>query len=256
MTPDEVLDVLADQQDSLNWLANDGRQHFADARLSVFRSDEHFAVFTEFPHFLYNADEFTNWLGCAGSCLVFNAYHSQYEPPNPPTLEEVPDAPLWREGEYTDWLGDRAAFSVRVQGKRTDFKPKPEDYARAGIVFKDEASGENSINPAQLMRFVAVALDHPFFLSEAQLRARIQPRFAPEMSLFLQTGEWQHPLVINRSGEEDDWVENISCWQILARAIVSGDLSEWNAQDKSAFNTTWKGLESIYHENDDGYGFD
>lgn len=256
MTPDEVLDVLAEQQDSLNWLANDGRQHFADARLSVFRSDEHFAVFTEFPHFLYNADEFTNWLGCAGDCLVGGAYHSQYEPPNLPILEELPDAPLWRENEYTSWLGNRAAFSVLVQGKRTDFKPTPEDYAKAGIVFKDDKSGENSINPAQLMHFVAVALDHPFFLSEDELRALIQPQFEPEMSLLLQTGDWQHPEPIFEHAEEDDWVDNIPCWQILSRAIVSGDAREWNAQDKSAFNTSWQGLESIYHENNDGYRFD
>lgn len=49
MTAEEVLDILAQQQDLLNFLANDGRQRFADARLTVFCSDEHFAVFTEFP---------------------------------------------------------------------------------------------------------------------------------------------------------------------------------------------------------------
>ncbi len=256
MTPNEVLDVLAEQQDSLNWLANDGRQHFADARLSVFRSDEHFAVFTEFPHFLHGAFAFYNWVGCVGNCLTADAYNSQFEPSLAPVLEEVPDAPLWREDEYINWLGDRAAFSVRVQGKRYDFKPSAEDYVRAGIVFEDEASGENSIDPAQLMRFVAVALDHPFFLSEDQLRSLIQPRFAPEMSLLLQTDEWQQPLLIDRSGEEDDLIENIPCWQILSRAIASGDLSEWRAQDTSGFNTDWTSLERIYTDNDSGYGFD
>ena len=147
-------------------------------------------------------------------------------------------------------------FSVLVQGKRHDFQPTPKDYANAGIVFEDGRSGENSINPAQLMHFVAVALDHPFFLPEDQLRLRIKPRFAPEMSLFLQTGEWQHPEPIFQHAEEDDWVDNIPCWQILARAIISGDLSEWNAQDSSAFNTSWQGLERIYHENNQSYGFD
>ncbi len=253
MTQDEVLELLEERQDSLNFLANDGRQHFADARLSVFRSDDNFAVFTEFSHFFYSAYEFDNWLGCVGNCLIPGAYHTQYRAP---LLEELPDAPLWREGEYIHWLADRAEFSVQVKGQRFTFRPSIEDYARAGICFEDEKSGPNSINPGQFLRFVSVALDHPFFLSEDKLRGLIQPQFAPQMSLFLQTNHWQHPVWIDRSGDDDDLIENIPCWQILSRAIASGDSSEWRAQDTSGFNTDWTSLERIYTDNDSGYGFD
>lgn len=254
MNADEVLDTLAQWQGALNFLANDGRQHFGDARLTVFRSDEHFAVFTEFPHFLYLADEFDNWLGYAGNCLDFKSNHP--DSINEPLLEEVPDAPLWKEDEYIHWLGDRAGFSIFVKEQRFDFKPSPEDYERAGIQFENGRSGPNSINPGQFLRFVSVALDHPFFQSKEELKAFIQPEIASRMSLLLQTNHWQHPLWIDRMGHEDDLIENIPCWQILARAIASGNLDEWNAQDTSGFNTDWASLERIYAENNDGYGLD
>ncbi len=253
MIQDEVLELLAEQQDSLNFLANDGRQHFADARLSVFCSDDSFAVFTEFSHFFYGMDDFVNQLGWAGTCLNPSVHEAQFA--SQQLIGVVPDAHFWDAEEYV-WLADRTAFSVQVKGQRFDFKPSPEDYANAGIVFAEERSGPNSINPAQLMRFVSVALDHPFFLSEDELRALIQPQFAPQMSLFLQTRWWQHPEPIFDGAEDKDLIENIPCWQILSRAIASSDLTEWKAQDTSGFNTDWASLERIYHENDTGYGFD
>lgn len=170
----------------------------------------------------------------------------------------MPDAPLWKEDEYVHWLADRAGFSVFVKEQRFDFTPAPEDYERAGIVFEDDQSGPNSINPGQFLRFVSVALDHPFFLSKEELHALILPDIEPhepQMSLLLQTNHWQHPLWVDRMGDEDGWVENIPCWQILSRAIASGHLSEWNAQDTLKFNTDWASLERIYRKNNDGYGF-
>ena len=161
MTQDEVLDVLAEQQGSLGFLANDGRQHFADARLSVFRSDEHFAVFVEFAHFFYGLDDFVNQIGWAGSCLVADINKAAFANEN--LIQEVPDAPLWKEDEYLHWLAGRTSFSVQVKGERHGFRPSIEDYNRAGVEFEDKRSGPNSISPAQLMRFVSVALDHPFF---------------------------------------------------------------------------------------------
>ncbi len=259
MNADEVLDCLSAFQEALGFLASDGRQHIADARLSVFRSDEHFAVFTEFANFFYGFDEFCNVLGWAGNCLVEEVQQAQFDGVN--LVEEVPDAPLWREDEYVHWLGDRANFSVQVKEQRHDFRPSPEDYERAGIRFEEEKSGPNSITPGQLLRFVSVALDHPSFLPEEELRSLILPETEPQMSLFVQTNWWQHPeyLVFGDGLHDplfaDSAIFNISCWQILSRAIASGDLHEWNAQDTSKFNTDWTSLERIYRKNNDGYGF-
>lgn len=258
MTSEEVLDVLAQYQETLGWLANDGRQQLADARLSVFRSDEHFAVFTEFPHFSYSANEFHDWLGCAGDCLISGVYETQWPPSL--LLTEVQNIPLWDDPDCPcEWLADRSNFSVCVAGQRFDFAPSPQDYERARIIFSDERNGPNTINPAQLLRFVSVSLDHPFFRTEDELRALVQPQFSPQMSLLLQTSWWQHPEPLVSDDDpifESQWIENIPCWQILARAIVSGDLDEWRAQDTSRFNTDWNSLERIYREGNFGCGFD
>ncbi|BCM91442.1 hypothetical protein IAD21_03315 [Abditibacteriota bacterium] len=269
MKADDVLDVLRRYQDSLNWLANDGRQHLAAARLSLLRSDEHFAVCTEFPHFFYGTNEFDNWLGCAGDCLIVGANDTRYQPRRAAFLEveQVPDAPLWADDDCTQWIADRAAFSVLVEGQRHDFTPSAQDYECAGIVFEhkpgiifeDERRGPNTINPGQFLRFVSFSLNHPFFLSEAELRGLTQPSVEPQMSLFLQTGWWQHPTYLIAGDDpifRASFIENILCWQILARAIASGDLSEWNSQDTSGFNTDWASLERIYHQHNIGYSFD
>ena len=253
MKAEEVLITLAEQQRSLSFLINDGRQHFADARLSVFRSDEQFAVLVEFVHFFYGLDDFVNQLCWAGNCLVEDISKAAFANQN--LIQEVPDAPLWKEDEYLHWLANSAGFSIQVKGQRHDFAPSHEDYARAGIVFEEEQSGPNSIKPAELLRFVSVALNHPFFLSEEELRFLIQPEDEPQMLLLLQTDFWQHPEIILDFAEDKDLIHNIPCWQILSRAIVSSDLSEWNAQDTSKFNTDWTSLERIYRENNDGYGF-
>ena len=259
MNAEEVLDVLAEYQESLNWLANDGRQHIADARLSVFRSDEHFAVVTEFPHFFYGGEDFTNWLGYAGNCLSPEVHKATF--PNRRLIEEVPDPSAERDDCYPTWKGlflDRNEFSVNVDGQHFDFRPSNEDYARVGISFDDKEKQSSIISPGQLLRFISVALNHPFFFSGSELRALIAPSVEPTMSLFVQTNWWQHPEFLvtgDGSGFESDWIENIPCWQILARAIASGDLSEWNSQDTSGFNTDWVSLERIYHQHNTGYGF-
>lgn len=205
-------------------------------------------MFVEFPHFLYHFDGFANWLGCAGSNLIPGAYQVGGQLTEKLLFEEIPEAPLWEIGKYKKWVADRDAFSVRVAGQRLDFRPSKGDYARAGIIFEDERSGPNTIDPGQLLRFVSVALGHPFFLSQRELLTLVQHQSAPQMSLFMQPDWWQHPrnVIMDEDPDfADDWIENIPCWQILARAIASGDLSEWNAQNTSGFNTDWANLERI-----------
>ncbi len=257
MNADDVLNVLVESQQLLNCLGNDGRLHIADARLSVFRSDEHFAVFTEFPHFSYGGAEFLNWLGYAGSSLsgqVDVAIHYERNLIEIPSTEKGEDDPIWK-----DCFVNRSSFSATVSGRQFDFHPSNEDYSRAGIVFDREEKNPPTISPGHLLRFVSVVLDHPFFYSEGELRKFIDSSVEAEMCLFLQTSQWQHPVYLVTDDDplfESDWIENIPCWQILSRAIASGDLREWNAQDTSGFNTDWASLERIYQENNTGYGFE
>ena len=253
MSADEVLNFLDSRQEGLLWLANDGRQHLTDARLTVFRPDTDWAVFIELTHYQAQTGEFCNWVGAVGTCWEdgYLPYHAVKEGP---LFEENPASPLWRQGVGDEayetgrgaWLGDRAGFSILLNGESLDFAPTLRDYTDAGILFPDEKSGPGSLPPGYLLRFLCHHLDHPFFAPEAALR-QAMGRYH-NISLFLQTSGWRHPVFLV-TGEDgffsDDYVCNVPCFQILARAIASGDLTEWKGQDQAAFNTGWESLEAI-----------
>ncbi len=249
---EEILAEMGDWQSNLLFLGNDGRQLFGDARLSVFRSPDDWAVFVELPHYMVGAIEFRNWIGFAGACQgsIFDSQVQELE--HLSALEETLDFPLHDDGR---WIGDRAAFSLVLRGVRYDFKPSTADYAAAGIIFSNDMSGAGSLEPSQLVRFVSHHLTHPFLASETELRQLILPEACEQMTLFLQTALWRHPYFLLDLGDEEeedlapDFIPNIPCWQILARAIASGDLGEWNVQEPSTFNTSWPALEAINQEN-------
>ncbi|HEX8549939.1 MAG TPA: hypothetical protein VF681_00150 [Abditibacteriaceae bacterium] len=147
---------------------------------------------------------------------------------------------------WKTWLGDRAGFSILFKGERFDFKPTDADYQAAGIVFKEKRTGPDSIDPGCLFRFLCHHLNHPFFAEEAQLRSFSDN--STELEVFIQTRHWHHPVYMVDADDgtfEDDYICNIPCFQILARAIASGDLAEWSNQDSTTFNTHWESLEAI-----------
>ena len=211
---------------------------------------------------MYGGEAFTNWVGAVGSATHPNIAELENEFYAESLIEEVADSPWWSEREYSRWLPDRRQFSVSLAGNRIDFAPTEGDYAAAGIIFNDDRSGPGSLNPGQMLRFLCHHLDHPFFASEARLRTLIDPEIEPETQLFLQVAHWRHPvflLNVNYPPDYEMWpedvVRNIPCWQVLSRVIVSGDTTEWYAQDTTGFNTDWLSLERIRYEND-GEGYD
>lgn len=255
-SPDDILDFLDARQDSLLWLSNDGRQHLADARLTVFRSDTDWAVFVELPYYFAPVGDSFNWVGGVGTC--WEDGYLQYSAANDrPLYGENPACPLWEqdngdhESKRGEWLGDRAGFSLIINGEPLDFAPTVQDYADAGIFFPNGKSGPGSLPPGYLLHFLCHHLNHPLFASEAALRQAMGR--CRDLVLFLQTGGWHHPVFLV-DGENDffsdDYVCNIPCFQVLARAIASGDLAEWRARDPAAFNTHWQSLETIHAESD------
>lgn len=250
MSSDDILDFLDARQDGLLWLGNDGRQHLTDARLTVFRSDTDWAVFIELPDYEAQIGDSYNWVGGVGTC--WEDGYLRYSAANDrPLYEENPARPLWEQdgGAHETgrgaWLGDRAGFSLILDGEPLDFAPTVQDYADAGIFFPNEKSGPGSLPPGYLLRFLCCHLKHPFFAPEAALRQTMG--HCRHLPLFLQTG-WRHPVFLV-VGDDDffsgDYVCNIPCFQVLARAIASGDLTEWNKQDPATFNTDWQSLEII-----------
>ena len=258
-TPDELLAELGEWQSNLLFLGNDGRQLFGDARLSVFRAPDDWAVFVELPHYQDLGLYFSNWIGFAGACEgdIYNSPQvGALEMSN--ALKETADSPLH---EDCHWVGDRAAFSIVVRGARHDFRPSAADYNAAGITFSDDATGADSIKPSQLLRFVSHHLNHPLLARESELRTILLPEVREEMTLWLQTALWRHPYFMLDPGDEEDemlahdFIPNLACWQVLARAIACGELSEWHAQDAATFNTSWRALEAINRENSRLSGF-
>jgi hypothetical protein len=270
---DAVLDVFDRNRSILPFLANDGRMHLTDGRLSVFRSDADWVVFLEFIQYWEGTADFCNVLSTVGSIVEGGGQQYFLEG----LIQQVPDRPLWREGvedhdPWMTWLGDRSGFSALVRGVRHDIQPSTAEYYAAGIVFADGETGPGSIEPGFLLRFLCHRLGHPFFLTDDELLgiaahpgewledgewaggSAVVAQGAtpgPRLPLLLRTPDWHNPANIDDltdlfpASTSTDRIVEIPCFQILASAIVSGDLSEWNAQDPATFNTNWESLEQI-----------
>ena len=230
---------------------------FADTRLTVFRSGKHWVMAFELVHYT-RADEFVLDIWLYGNCLGLPNDDNLGIDLSRVLFTMPPDMKLKETEETEDWGYAPDFFAIQRNGHRFEFRPTREEYEAAELFWSKQEKRENHIHPKHLLRFLCHHLDHPFFAEESTLRDLIEKRHAEwndldlgwgqrlshSLKLFLQTREWRHPQL----NEVDDWSnENIAenlpsqveCFHILARAIESGDLSEWYAQDQSTFNTHW-----------------
>ena len=231
----------------------------ADQRMTVFRSPRHWVLFFEFVLYDARADEFMVNLWAFGDCL--NDYNGGEERQEGNGLlwqfTRQPFASCSRTARGS-FKARRNRFSILFKGECLKFKPTAEQYAAAGIKFtRAQQAPDAMLTPAQLLRFLCHHLDHPFFAGEDSLRSIIdacrRQRLAPlwhEMALLLQTREWRHPN-IEEMAEPAAWEP----FQILARTIATGDLTEWQAQNPATFNTHWshwatdyEATEKLLHE--------
>lgn len=212
-------------------------QELADARLSVFRSEQHWVLVIETVVWFEPAGLlFVRDIYAYGNCLKTQGIVDWH------TLFDAPELPLFKlpDKEEYDYVADPWHFSIVWQGQLFTFEPTPEDYAAAGITFEDNRFEAGKLEPPQLLRFLCRHWNHPFFASEAELRALIdeislptKPPLSHSLQLLLQTRHWQHPDL----GEEE-LPSQVESFQVLARVIETGDLSEWWQLDPTKFNTT------------------
>ena len=243
-------------------ITNPIETHFcvADTRMTVFRSTEHWVIFFELVEYNVGTNEYEVGLCAYSDCLqagfedgmgLNNQLFQYYRHPF-----EFDEEMMLVDPETASWILGRDRFSLWLNGRRLDFTPNAEVYAAAGIIFDEEPDGPDTIQPEQLLRFLCHRLDHPFFNSEDYLRSVIdafqsrpsepvfhQTGLSHHLSLFLQTREWQHTDFDEKS--KFQFPREVPGFQILARAIASGDLTEWNGQDRDAFNTDWQPWEAI-----------
>ncbi len=226
--------------------------HFrvADARMTVFRSERQWVILFERVDYHVGQNEYQVSLCAYGNCLQ-EGFEPYFRHPF-----EFDEEATQVNPETGSWILQRDRFCIWFNGRRLDFTPTPQDYAAAGIVFDEEPQRPDMIHPEQLLRFLCDHLGHPFFNSEDSLRSIIdtfqaQPSepvyhqigLSHHLSLFLQTREWQH----TDFGEDGEFQcpSDVPGFHILARAIASGDLTEWNSQNPTTFNTDWRPWEAI-----------
>jgi hypothetical protein len=227
----------------------------ADMRMTVFRSAQQWVIVFERLHYNVGTDAYEISLNAYSNCLqeTFEGgmdlnYHlyPYYQHP----FEFNVDATLVNP-ETDSWILDRNRFVICLNGERLEFMPTPEEYSAAGITFDGEIEGPDTIQPEHLLRFLCWRLNNSFFNSEDYLRSIIdtfavqpsepvfrQTGLSHHLSLFLQTCKWQHT-------DFEECPSEVPGFRVLARAIASGDLTEWNAQDPATFNTDWRPWEDI-----------
>lgn len=218
-------------------------EYVADQRMTVLRSQRHWVLFFELVAYDAKADQFVVNLWAFGNCLNdYSGGENAHEGNG--LLWEFTRPPFSscsrRRGE--SFNVQRNKFSILLEGQCLKFRPTPEQYAEAGIKFtRAQQASDALLTPAQLLRFLCHHLNHPFFAGEDYLRGVIDAcrlnRLTPlwhDMQLLLQTREWRHPN-FEEMAEPAAWEP----FQLLARTIATGDLTEWQAQNPATFNTHW-----------------
>lgn len=175
----------------------------AATRLTAFRSNSAWAIIFEVLGYSSNEGSFVNDLYAFGPSLRKEGFISSnpvmYASKQSPFIDSQTDA----------WIADWEHWTVVVNGKSYEFAPPRDEYLSQGIEVPVEG-GPGSLSEAQIMRFFIYREGAAeLFMKEDVLRAELQ--LSSDMSLLLQTEEWQHPDV---AGEEKP-SESISLRSLL-----------------------------------------
>lgn len=242
---EDVIDLLdghinTDSLTGLPPLIYQLSSHFfpADTRLSVFRSEEHWAVFIEIVCFRPNQDDSAVEIWGYGNCL--SGPEERWDD-TPYTF--CPAAGEDGGNNYPDTPFD---FCIVWNGEPLTFTPSPQEYAALGIVIDPNSETNGNHIGGYILRFLCERLDHPFYTSEAELREMLEdawregetPRIA-DMALLWQTSQWRHPDLTGLKNDEER-PRHLPYFQALARAIETGDIADLKRQDPATFNTDWR----------------
>jgi hypothetical protein len=164
---------------------------FAAGRMSVFISEDHWAIVFEILGYSINQGEFTDDLYAFGDFLPREGVLTSFS-----VLTETPQAPL-TDPATEAWIADWSDWSISSSSGTFRFRPSRSEYSTAGIHLEGE-SGPGSLAQKDVLRFfIAKQMSPSLFLSEDELIGELEG--CPPMKLLLQTESWQHPDVA--SGE-------------------------------------------------------
>lgn len=242
---EDVIDLLdghinTDSLTGLPPLIYQLSSHFfpADTRLSVFRSEEPWAVFIEIVCYRPGQNESAIEIWGYSNCLSGPEVR-WYDMPYTfcPAASE--------DGGDTGYPDTPFDFCIVWNGEPLTFTPSPEEYATLGIVIDPNFQRHGNHVGGHILRFLCERLNHPFYTSEGELREMLEdvwregetPRIA-DMALLWQTSQWRHPDLTGLEAAEER-PRHLPYFQALARAIETGDVSDLERQDPATFNTDW-----------------
>jgi hypothetical protein len=196
-----------------------------DARLSAYRADANWALVIETLVFNDGPSEH--------DCIVTMAFCYGEELPQQPgayrphlcVTGDGPSGPLFDHNDVAGHLISPAATDMAIRGKVVPVTTDPAKYAAAGIELAKPPRAQGH----ELLRLIAPAHRRLFFLTEAEIAARI----GSNMPLLLRLDEWRHP---DREKGEDP--ENSDLFKMIAEAIAANDPDIY--QPKESPNTHWR----------------
>lgn len=196
----------------------------AAARMTAFRGGDQWVIAFEVLGYSTNEGAFVNDLYAFGSSLGKEGFISSTsvmsQSPNDPMIDPLTEA----------WIADWEKWSIVVKGRAYQFCPSHDEYKSQGLEVAS-TGGPGSLAENQVMRFfISKETARELFMEEPDLRRELN--LSSEMTIFVQTEDWQHPDV---AGEEKP-SENISIRSLLMALNHNspGDFSRGRP------NTNWK----------------
>lgn len=176
----------------------------AATRMTVFKGREDWVLAFEVLGYSTQEGAFVDDLYAFGSCLekegFVNSRTIMFAAIESPLIDPSTEA----------WIADWQGWAVVVRGKTYSFSPQREEYTAHGIDVPLNG-GPGSLRESQLMRFfVHSEGTRELYMAEPELRQELH--LPPEMPVFLQTEQWEHPDI---AGQEKP-SENVSIRSILA----------------------------------------
>ncbi|HSY20374.1 MAG TPA: hypothetical protein VK815_18665 [Candidatus Acidoferrales bacterium] len=232
-TAKEVLSVLDACCDKFTFpMLDNGYVYLGATRLSVFRSEENWAITIEVfgfsprsgipdTHIYTFAGKLWN-LKRPENYVSRQAYENYLA--NNPNNESRFIFPV-EEGDWIDGEDVAANSSVvMVRGESVPL-PTPGDFKKFGIELEDEPE----MRIYELCRFLTEIRREALLATPDELRGNIDP----QMQQILRLDEWNHPDVVNN----DCRPSKSETFQQLAEVIVSGDVRKY--QPTLQPNTHW-----------------
>ena len=283
MQREEILDELCDQTQEIGEFAGLTFELFeeywalADARLSAFASDKMWAVIFEIVGYDNGAGEYVARIYLLGNCV--KPREEFYLPHRSQILFTVQNE--WNSAVEAGgfWGVNREQFSLLYRGQRHDFSLTPQDLQEAAIELSQRELASGALSPPQLLRFVCEKWGHPFFLNEDALRGLLNefstafewkrdaetqrdfygavgefdelPVLSTVLEMVLQTRDWIHPKIGQADYDAGEWeIAPREAFVTLAQTLATRDLSVWNAQDATKFNSHWSNWADIDANNE------